>query len=83
MSKQKARPASTRPGAKGDSKDQLAEAGFAIARALELLGNGDADTGPVPIGAIEGLAKTIGDGLDRLALSIDGLAYAIQSSKEK
>ena len=54
--------------------EAVADGLFAIAAALKLLGNADAET---PVGAIEALGKVIEDGLARLTSSVtsveDGL----------
>jgi hypothetical protein len=52
----------------------LADAQNRNARALELLGNGDAYTGVVPMGAIEAFGNLIGEKMDNLTSAISDLA---------
>ncbi|MBI9112230.1 hypothetical protein [Maridesulfovibrio ferrireducens] len=57
-----------------------ADALYSIANQLNRLGIGNAGTDE---GAIEVLAKSIKDGLESVATSIDGLASAVESLAEK
>lgn len=52
----------------------IANALFAIARALDRLGTNDAAT---PMGAVELLAKEVRDGADAMANSLQGLTDAV------
>jgi hypothetical protein len=58
--------------------DEIAEALYSLSNnvstALKYLGNGDAAT---PMGAIEAHGKAILDASERIALSLDGIAEAI------
>lgn len=59
------------------STANLVDGLFAIAHALQRLGTGDAAT---PMGAIELLAKSIHDGSESIAMSLDSLAHAIRDT---
>lgn len=73
---------------KNKNIEDIASGLFDIARQIKLLGNGDASTGPVPFGAIEGLAMKhcectselgdkIYDGLSSVADSLSEVASAL------
>lgn len=57
--------------------EELADAGFAIARALRLLGNADAGT---PLGALEALGVAIRESATEIALGLSEIAEALRAA---
>lgn len=51
----------------------------AIMKAAKHLGNGDANTGEIPIGAIEGHGMVQKEGMESIAEALQAIAYALDN----